>query len=278
LFNRMSPGAVLSSALLHATLVAAFLPMVPQIDRHLPGRAIEFTVDLPTAPPAALPRPPTLEQVLPPVEPAPPLSASDLASLAPPPPQPTLEQILPPLEAPPPPLAAPELAAIAPPPAPKPAEPKPALAKPAVPAPKPASQAPLRQPVAAAAAAREHGPNLSHGTVRAAPAQPPSAVSDERRREAREDYLREVIRRLSQFRFSRSAGETSEQGLVVARLTVARDGRLLEAMLVRSSGFPDLDSGVMETIRRAAPFAPLPPDIAPERYTFILPVNYVHDR
>ena len=34
----------------------------------------------------------------------------------------------------------------------------------------------------------------------------------------------------------------------------------------------------MDTIRRASPFAPLPADIAQERYTFIVPISYMHER
>lgn len=59
---------------------------------------------------------------------------------------------------------------------------------------------------------------------------------------------------------------------------MGRDGRVLGVSLARSSGFPGLDRAVMDTIRRASPFAPLPADIAQERYTFIVPISYMHER
>jgi outer membrane biosynthesis protein TonB len=34
----------------------------------------------------------------------------------------------------------------------------------------------------------------------------------------------------------------------------------------------------METVRKASPFAPLPSDIRDDRFTFLLPINYVYER
>jgi protein TonB len=60
-------------------------------------------------------------------------------------------------------------------------------------------------------------------------------------------------------------------------MTIARDGRLLDVALLKSSGFPNLDNAVVETIRQASPFAPLPADLAQEQKTFIVPVNYTRE-
>jgi protein TonB len=70
----------------------------------------------------------------------------------------------------------------------------------------------------------------------------------------------------------------SDMASAFARASAARDGRLLDLALARSSGYPDLDRGVMETVRQASPFVPLPPDIAADRYTLIVPITYVHER
>jgi TonB family protein len=86
------------------------------------------------------------------------------------------------------------------------------------------------------------------------------------------------MRKLAQYRYYPKSNITSEQGVVVMRLTVARDGRVLDLSLARSSGYPTLDAGVMDTVRQAAPYAPLPADIAGDRHTFTLPVNYAHQR
>jgi len=60
----------------------------------------------------------------------------------------------------------------------------------------------------------------------------------------------------------RAHAKNSEEGLVVALVTIARDGRLLDVAISRSSGYKALDSAVMEVIRAAAPYAPLPNDVA----------------
>jgi protein TonB len=49
--------------------------------------------------------------------------------------------------------------------------------------------------------------------------------------------------------------------------------------LVKSSGSATLDGAVLDTIRRASPFPPLPADLAgggPQ--SFIVPINYTRDR
>jgi protein TonB len=57
-------------------------------------------------------------------------------------------------------------------------------------------------------------------------------------------------------------------------MTIARDGRLLDVALLKSSGVPSLDQAVVETIRRASPFSPLPSELASDRRTFVVPINY----
>jgi protein TonB len=105
-----------------------------------------------------------------------------------------------------------------------------------------------------------------------------SSESDGSRRLAREDYLWRIVRKLSQYKVRPASPEASEQGLVVLRLTLAHDGRLIGLALAHSSGFPDLDRGVMETTRAASPFAPPPAAIADDPVTLIVPIRYVHDR
>jgi protein TonB len=83
---------------------------------------------------------------------------------------------------------------------------------------------------------------------------------------------------LSQVHFYGASRDESEHGLVVARLTVARDGRLVGVAVARPSGFPNLDRAVLDTVRRASPFPPLPADLAVDNYSFIVPISYAQQR
>ncbi len=86
-----------------------------------------------------------------------------------------------------------------------------------------------------------------------------------------DDYLWQVARQASQYRYYSS--ERREEGTVVARLIIARDGRLLGISIARSSGFPVLDKGVLETFRAGAPYPRIPNDIPGDPVTFTLPVT-----
>jgi protein TonB len=118
----------------------------------------------------------------------------------------------------------------------------------------------------------------SAATSHAARSPAASTEGDGNRRRAREDYRWQIIRKHSQYKGRPASRAASDQGLVVLRLTLARDGRLVGLALARSSGFPDLDRGVMETTRAASPFAPPPSAIAHDPVTLIVPIRYVHDR
>ena len=86
------------------------------------------------------------------------------------------------------------------------------------------------------------------------------------------------MRKLSHTRFLADPGSAPKtRGVVIARLTVARDGTLADLSLAEGSGSAGVDRSVLETIRKAAPFAPLPKDFSDNRFTFILPINYTRE-
>jgi protein TonB len=96
--------------------------------------------------------------------------------------------------------------------------------------------------------------------------------------QAQQDYLLQIVRRLSHASFTPATREERERGLVVVRLTIGRDGRLVDAALAKPSGSPALDRGVLDTIRKASPFAPLPAELAADSHTFIVPINYTQEQ
>ncbi|TAJ26318.1 MAG: energy transducer TonB [Reyranella sp.] len=219
--------------------------------------------------------PPPQQQALAPPTPQPP----------PPPPPPALEQALPPIDMPPPPPVT-ERDVPKPAPAPRQAPPPPQQAqRPPPPPPQrpqqhqpqpppqqqqglrpsPLGQAPQqpRTPAERQAAAQPqnptfHNPADNYGSKRAA-----------------EDYLWQVMRRIAQFPYvPKNTSTIREEGTVLTRVTIARDGRLVNVVLERSSGLASLDTGVIETIRKASPYAPLPADIEGASHTFLLPVSF----
>jgi protein TonB len=102
----------------------------------------------------------------------------------------------------------------------------------------------------------------------------PSNAYGTRRSEDR--YLWYVAQKLSQHQqFVRNT--TTQGGYLVLRITIARDGRLVDVGLSRSSGAAALDNFVLNMVRQAAPYMPLPDDISGAQHTFILPLNFKRD-
>jgi protein TonB len=288
--------AACASALLHLAVVAALLPAVIAIPEtlQLSQRAFEVTLELPNVPlgtpnPAAAadlaarkmpPGSAALEQAAPrqdivqraaaptPV-PAEPDVALILPSVEPPPPtEPNWARILPQVEAPSP-LRGRHLAKAAPP------------TKPTSPSLQEEAQSPsARQPIRQARprrASQQHAGRGSDSTARDAAVPATRSALDLSYRQARQDYLLEIVRKLSRQRFT-DWSEAGERGLVVVRLAIARDGALLDVALARSSGFPDLDRGLIDAIREASPFAPLPATLQADQSTFVVPISYMQER
>jgi protein TonB len=87
---------------------------------------------------------------------------------------------------------------------------------------------------------------------------------------AADNYLWQVVRRLQGYRYQ--ANTSATQGITVVRVVIARDGRLLNVTVSRSSGVPEFDQGVLAGVRSGSPYAPLPPDIRGDSATFDLPL------
>ena len=68
------------------------------------------------------------------------------------------------------------------------------------------------------------------------------------------------------------------QGKLVVQFTVMADGSLLEAKLVRSSGFTVLDNEALRAVHSAAPFYPIPDWIHKKRLAIIASFEYFDNR
>jgi protein TonB len=89
------------------------------------------------------------------------------------------------------------------------------------------------------------------------------------------NYASLLFRAIDRVRFYPiGARDRGEEGRVVLRVTIAADGRLLDAYIARGSGFPELDAATIEMARRAAPYPPLPRALGAERASFNVPVIF----
>jgi len=197
------------------------------------------------------PEPQQQAAVAPPPEPPPP----------PPAPQATLEESIPPVEPPPAPLTTRDFVKVLPPPPPPPR-----------PAPVPQRPPPQHQAP----------PALQHSPLSTAPSRPQqersgaaastfvNPATDAAQTRAKNDYLWHVVRKFSQY--LPDLRQKNEGGTVVLRFVIARDGRLVDASVVKSSGVIALDRGLLESLRAASPYPPLPAEISGNQVTFTQPI------
>ena len=146
----------------------------------------------------------------------------------------------------------PQQQALATPPRPPPPAPKPALK------PSPLSTAPSQRPPSASSAEQPS----QHRLVNPADSYARAKVAD--------NYLSEVLRKIVGFRYQSSTQK--RQGVTVVRIVIARDGRLLGATVISSSGEPEFDEGVLAGVRAGAPYSPLPDNIKGASAPFDLPL------
>ena len=211
-----------------------------------------------------------------------PVPEQQMAALAPqpppPPPPPKLEDALPPIEAPPPPLTSREIPTPPAPPPPAKPQPAPPQAHPpqAPPPPAPHTQAPQQQPAHSPLSRPTQPQQPGPGDTRQASRSPPSSFVNPAdvygQRKVEESYQALIMRQVQQRAIYSRA--TSEEGQVVVDVTVARDGRLIDARINRSSGYRTLDNAALEALRQSGPYPPLPSDIPGDRHTFPVRMGY----
>jgi protein TonB len=202
------------------------------------------------------------------------------AAAQPPPPQkeappaelpPAPEAKLPPIEAPQAPLSMQDFVRVAPPPPPQEiarpqprVQPTPPPAAPTVQQPPPQQQfapSPLSHP-------QQQQRPPANSQASATLVNPAEAAARSR---AADEYVWAVIRKFSQY--LPDLREKNEGGTVVVRAVIARDGRLLESSIAKSSGVLALDKGMLEALRAAAPYPPLPTEIPGDHIIFTQPIT-----
>lgn len=306
-FEHMSPPAAGMALLLHASVALALYLVSPlKFAESQPPPPIEVTIERPpepappAAPPAPAPAPGTTASAtppppppaarnptaqvpasiappeskttdktvdkpsLPPTQPAPqptPKPAEPQEALAPPKPTPeleTVEKTLPQVAPPPAPLSMQDFVKIAPPPAPH------EVAKtPPRPAPPPPQHPQLQH---SPLSSQPHQPEPQTATAAPSNNSFSNPAATYARNRVIDEYKWAVIRKFSQY--LPNLRQRGEGGTLVLRISIARDGRLLDVTIAQSSGVMALDRGMVEAIRAASPYAPLPAEISGDRFTF----------
>jgi len=89
----------------------------------------------------------------------------------------------------------------------------------------------------------------------------------------RNDYLSLLFQHLAPYRAD-PAGGTRPRGRVVTRVTLARDGRVLDVHIAGSSGSAALDAAEVAAIRKGSPFPALPAAMPGDPVILVLPITY----
>lgn len=262
-------GGVLSLALHVAAGVVLLRPPAP------PPLVLAEGVEIMPEPPAPQPEAAEPEPVAEAAAPPPPPEA-----VISPPPDTVATVEPPPPEQPPPPEP---VVVAAPPEPPLPTPPEEVVA--ALPEPPQPAPSPPPRPVARVAAAPRPAPRAATTATDAAPTAPAAAsvaaVASPLARPAPpptnlpQTYLGALHAALQRHqRYPDGARWRRSEGTPMVQFRLRRDGAVLEARLLRSSGDPELDAAALATIQRAAPLPPMPPDYpAPER-DFTIPLRF----
>jgi TonB family protein len=172
------------------------------------------------------------------------------------------------------PLPTPTLPTPAPTPPTPAAPPTHALAAPTPPLPRasPAPQRPDLRPAPPTASPPRRPPAAASESASTSPFVNPADTYNRAR--VADNYLWQIARKLQGYRYE--AHVNVSHGTTVVRVTIARDGRLLDVEVAGSSGVPEFDRGVLAGVRSGSPYDPLPPDIQGASATFTLPLVSVN--
>ncbi len=74
--------------------------------------------------------------------------------------------------------------------------------------------------------------------------------------------------------YPRIAERLKQQGVVISKIVITKEGQLKDVMIDKSSGFSSLDQGTLNLIKSLAPFKPLPDQFKSE-YQVNIPIEYI---
>lgn len=78
-------------------------------------------------------------------------------------------------------------------------------------------------------------------------------------------------------RYPRAAQRRAQEGMPYVTIRIDRQGSIVSSELQRGSGHEALDRAALETVERASPVPPLPPEIAGETLLVTVPMRFTLD-
>lgn len=86
-------------------------------------------------------------------------------------------------------------------------------------------------------------------------------------------FQRELLNHIARFRRYPGNALSGQHGVAQVMFAMRRDGIVSEVWVWQSSGHVVLDEAAAQTIRRAQPLPPIPPDL-PDQLTILIPVEF----
>ena len=106
-----------------------------------------------------------------------------------------------------------------------------------------------------------------------AAAAPPAPSAQTRKQE--QNYYATLMDWLNRKRkYPPEAKKARQQGVVVVKFTIDRQGNVLDAVIKKSSGHALLDQETLNLMRRASPLPAIPDSLGKDRLTISLPIEY----
>jgi periplasmic protein TonB len=124
-------------------------------------------------------------------------------------------------------------------------------------------EAPVAQPAAVVASAAPLPIPGDPSAMTPAPAVATAALGS--------DYRRRLLEHIAAYR--RSPAGMTTPGTVYVRFFLARDGEVLSASVVTSSGDTALDRAALDTVRNASPMPTIPPAF-PDQLSVVIPIDF----